>query len=110
MAEAAIKKLKFDAFAWEGLDKQGKKVKGIMEAASLAYVNGTLRRQGINPVKVAKQRKAAFKFKKKITTKDIAVFTRQLATMLNSGIPIAQSFEIVGKGHENPSMQEVIRA
>ncbi len=108
MAEAAIKKPKFDAFLWEGVDKQGKKVKGIMEAASVAYVNATLRRQGVNPVKVAKQRKAAFKFKKKITTKDIAVFTRQLATMLASGIPIAQSFDIVGKGHENPSMQEII--
>src|SRR4030067_1319478 len=108
MAEAAIKKPKFDAFMWEGLDKQGKKVKGIMEAASVAYVNATLRRQGINRVKVAKQRKAAFKFKKKITTKDIAVFTRQLATMLTSGIPMAQSFDIVGKGHENPAMQEII--
>src|SRR3972149_9461141 len=108
MGEAGIKKPKFDPFLWEGVDKQGKEVKGIMEAASVAFVNATLRRQGISPVKVAKQRKAAFKFKKKITTKDIAVFTRQLATMLTSGIPIAQSFEIVGKGHENPSMQEVI--
>ncbi len=108
MAEAAIKKPKFDAFLWEGIDKQGKKVKGIMEAASVAYVNATLRRQGVNPVKVAKQRKIAFKFKKKITSKDISVFTRQLATMLMSGIPIAQSFDIVGKGHENPAMQEII--
>jgi type IV pilus assembly protein PilC len=108
MAEAAIKKAKFDAFLWEGIDKQGKKVKGIMEAASIAYVNATLRRQGVNPVKVAKQRKNAFKFKKKVTSKDISVFTRQLATMLMSGIPIAQSFDIVGKGHENPSMQEII--
>lgn len=108
MAEAAIKKPKFDAFTWEGVDKQGKKVKGIMEAASVAYVNATLRRQGVNPVKVAKQRKGAFKFKKKIKTKDIAVFTRQLATMLTAGIPIAQSFDIVGKGHENPAMQEII--
>jgi len=108
MAEAAIKKPKFDAFLWEGTDKQGKKVKGIMEAASVAYVNATLRRQGVTPVKVAKQRKVAFKFKKKIKTKDIAVFTRQLATMLTSGIPMAQSFDIVGKGHENPAMQEII--
>ena len=108
MAEAAVKKSKFEAFLWEGVDKQGKKVKGIMEAVSVAYVNATLRRQGVNPTKVAKQRKSAFKFKKKITTKDIAVFTRQLATMLTSGIPIAQSFDIVGKGHENPAMQEVI--
>ena len=108
MAQAAVKKNKFNAFTWEGVDKSGKKVKGIMEAASVAYVNATLRRQGVSPVKVSKQRAAGFKFKKKITPKDISVFTRQLATMLTSGIPIAQSFDIVGKGHENPSMQEVI--
>ncbi|MHB8534380.1 MAG: type II secretion system F family protein [Sulfuricaulis sp.] len=108
MAQAAVKRQKSDAFTWEGVDKQGKKVKGLMEAVSVAYVNATLRRQGVSPTKVAKQRKAAFKFKKKIKTKDIAVFTRQLATMLTSGIPIAQSFDIVGKGHENPSMQEII--
>ena len=108
MAQAAVKKHKFGAFTWEGVDKSGKKVKGIMEAASVAYVNATLRRQGVSPVKVSKQRAAGFKFKKKITPKDISVFTRQLATMLTSGIPIAQSFDIVGKGHENPSMQEVI--
>ncbi|MHB8741788.1 MAG: type II secretion system F family protein [Sulfuricaulis sp.] len=108
MAAAAIKKMKFDAFIWEGVDKQGKKAKGVMEAASVAFVNATLRRQGINPVKVVKQRKAAFSFKKKITGKDISIFTRQLSTMLTSGIPLAQSFDIVGKGHENPSMQNVI--
>lgn len=80
-----------------------------MEAASVAYVNATLRRQGINPVKVAKRRAAAFSFgKQRIIPKDIAIFTRQLATMLQSGIPVAQAFDIVGKGHENPSMQELI--
>lgn len=105
----AAKKPKFDAFTWEGVDKQGKKVKGEMEAASVAFVNATLRRQGINPVKVAKRRKSLGSLsKKKIKPKDIAIFTRQLATMLQAGIPIAQSFEIVGKGHENPSMQELI--
>jgi type IV pilus assembly protein PilC len=110
MAEAATKKQKFGIFHWEGLDKQGKKVKGTMEASSVAYVNATLRRQGVSPVKVAKQGKSIFSSKKKITPKDISVFTRQLATMLAAGIPIAQSFDIVGKGHENPSMQEVILA
>ncbi|MHB8622848.1 MAG: type II secretion system F family protein [Sulfuricaulis sp.] len=108
MAAATIKKMKSDAFIWEGVDKQGKKAKGVMEAVSVAFVNATLRRQGINPVKVVKQRKAAFSFKKKITGKDISIFTRQLSTMLTSGIPLAQSFDIVGKGHENPSMQNVI--
>ena len=107
MATAA-KKPKFDAFTWEGVDKQGKKVRGEMEAASTAFVNATLRRQGINPVKVQKRSKSLFQFKKKIKTKDIAVFTRQLATMIVAGIPVAQAFDIVGKGHENPSMRELI--
>ncbi|MFP5350258.1 MAG: type II secretion system F family protein, partial [Gammaproteobacteria bacterium] len=107
MATAA-KKSKLDAYTWEGTDKQGKKVKGEMESASVAFVNATLRRQGINPVKVQKRRAALFKTKKKITAKDVAIFTRQLATMLVAGIPIAQAFDIVGKGHENPSMQELI--
>ena len=105
---ATAKKPKLDAYTWEGTDKQGKKVKGEMESASVAYVNATLRRQGISPVKVQKRRAALFKTKKKIKTKDVAVFTRQLATMLVAGIPIAQAFDIVGKGHENPSMQELI--
>jgi type IV pilus assembly protein PilC len=108
MAQAVAKKPKFDTYLWEGVDKQGKKVKGEMEASSTAFVNSRLRRQGINPVKVHKQRAALFKFKKKIKPKDIAVFTRQLATMLQAGIPLAQAFEIVGKGHENPSMQSLI--
>ena len=107
MATAA-KKPKFDAYNWEGVDKAGKKVRGEMEAASIAFVNATLRRQGINPVKVSRRRAAAFSFKKKIVTKDIAIFTRQLATMLQAGIPVAQAFDIVGKGSENPSMQELI--
>jgi type IV pilus assembly protein PilC len=108
MAQEAAKKKKFDAFLWEGTDRAGKKVKGQMEAVSVAYVNATLRRQGINPIKVAKERKSLFKRKRKIIPKDIAVFTRQLATMLQAGIPVAQAFDIVGKGHENPSMQELI--
>src|SRR3989344_9407158 len=107
---AAAKKPKFDAFTWEGTDKQGKKVKGTMEAASIAFVNATLRRQGINPAKGAKQRKSSAMFKQKIIPKDVAIFTRQLATMLNSGIAMAQAFDIVGKGHENPSMAALIMA
>jgi type IV pilus assembly protein PilC len=108
MAEAAIKKPKLGVYSWEGVDKQGKKIRGEMPATGVAYVNATLRRQGINPLKVGKRAKPLFKFKKKIIPKDIAVFTRQLATMLQSGIPVAQAFDIVGKGHENPSMQELI--
>lgn len=109
MAVAAKKRPQFSAYVWEGVDKQGKKMRGEMEAASVAFVNATLRRQGINPVKVQKRGKSLFSArKKKIKTKDIAVFTRQLATMLTAGIPVAQAFDIVGKGHENPSMQDLI--
>jgi len=109
MAVAAKKRPKLDAYLWEGVDRQGKKTKGEMQAASVAFVNATLRRQGINPVKVQKRGRSLFSArKKKIITKDIAIFTRQLATMLTAGIPVAQAFDIVGKGHENPSMQELI--
>ncbi|MFL6649003.1 MAG: type II secretion system F family protein, partial [Sulfurifustaceae bacterium] len=109
MAVAAKTKPKFDFYVWEGVDKQGRRVKGEMEGASVAFINATLRRQGINPVKVQKRSSGLFRArKKKITPKDIAVFTRQLATMITAGIPVAQAFDIVGKGHENPSMQTLI--
>ena len=113
MAEAAAKaekveRQKLSMFNWEGLDKKGKKLQGATEAISVAYVNAMLRRQGINPTKVRKQSKSILNRKKKITPKDISVFTRQFATMVESGIPIVQGIEIVAKGHENPSVQELL--
>ena len=107
---AAVRKPKLDSYTWEGVDKQGKKVKGEMDAGSIALVNTSLRRQGINPLKVQRRRGELFKIKRKIKPKDISIFTRQLATMLQSGIPIAQAFDIVGKGHENPSVQQLINS
>ena len=107
---AAVRKPKLDSYTWEGVDKQGKKVKGEMDAGSVALVNTSLRRQGINPLKVQRRRGELFKIKQKIKSKDISVFTRQLATMLQAGIPMAQSFDIVGKGHENPSVQQLINS
>jgi len=101
-------KQKLEIFNWEGLDKKGKKLQGQIEAISVAYVNAILRRQGINPTKVRKQAKSLFSKKKKITPKDISVFTRQFATMVQSGIPIVQGLEIVSKGHENPSVQQLL--
>jgi len=106
--QAAVRKPKTDIYTYEGVDKQGRKVKGEIEGANVASVNVALRRQGINPQRVARRRGALFKVKKKITPKDIAIFTRQLATMMQAGIPVAQAFDIVGKGHENPSVQELI--
>jgi type IV pilus assembly protein PilC len=103
-----IEKQKLSIFNWEGLDKKGKKMQGVTEAISVAYVNAMLRRQGINPTKVRKQTKSIFQTKKKITPKDISVFTRQFATMVQSGIPIVQGIEIVAKGHENPSVQQLL--
>ncbi len=108
MAQATAKKVKLDTFQWEGVDKKGKKIKGEMDAASVAYVNAMLRRQGISPVRVKKRAAALFSTKRKITPKDVTVFTRQLATMVAAGIPVAQAFDIVGKGHENPTMRELI--
>jgi type IV pilus assembly protein PilC len=107
MAQAAAKA---DMFVWEGTDKRGQKVKGEMSSTSDALVKATLRRQGINPLRVKKKPKPLFGGVggKKITPKDIAVFSRQMATMMSSGVPLVQSFEIVGRGHENARMQQLI--
>jgi type IV pilus assembly protein PilC len=107
MAEAA----KAHMFVWEGTDKSGKKVKGEMSGQSDALVKAMLRRQGVNPLKVRKKPKPLFGGGKgKVKSKDITVFSRQLATMMSSGVPLVQAFEIVGRGHENPAMQELILA
>ena len=109
MAQAAA--IKQNIFAWEGTDKKGKKVKGESNASNPSMVKADLRRQGILPVKVRKKSALfASAKKKKITPKDIAIFTRQLSTMMGAGVPLVQSFEIIGRGHENPSMQEMIMA
>ncbi len=106
MAEAA----KSAMFVWEGTDKQGKRVKGELSGQSDALVKALLRRQGINPTKVKKKPKSMVGkgSGKKITPKDITVFSRQLATMMSSGVPLVQAFEIVGRGHENANMQDLI--
>jgi type IV pilus assembly protein PilC len=94
-------------FVWEGKDKRGKKVKGKMLAASEAEVRADLRRQGVLASKVRKEIQL-FKSGKKITAEDIALFARQLATMLQAGIPMVQCFDIIGNGHEKPSMQKLV--
>ena len=110
---AAAKPAKKDIFTWEGLNKQGGKVTGETNGISLALVKADLRRQGINPTKVKKKPKALFgggKKKGKLIPKDIAVFSRQMSIMMSAGVPLIQSFEIIGKGHENPAMKELIMA
>jgi type IV pilus assembly protein PilC len=92
-------------FAWEGKDKTGKTVRGEMRAGGETIVNVTLRRQGIMVTKVKKK---VYRSGKKIQDKDLTLFTRQLATMMKAGVPLLQSFDIVGKGHANPSMSKLI--
>jgi type IV pilus assembly protein PilC len=106
MATAA-KAVKDATFLWEGMDKRGKKVKGQMLAGGVALVNSQLRKQGITVTKVKKQ-VTLFNTAKRITEKDVTLFTRQLATMMKAGVPLLQSFEIVARGHSNPSMQRLL--
>ena len=109
MAQTAA--IRSSMYAWEGIDKNGKRVKGEMSGQSDALIKTTLRRQGVNPLKVKKKARPLFGDSGgKITTKDITVFSRQLATMMSSGVPLVQSFEIVGRGHENKAMQNLILA
>lgn len=96
-------------FVWEGTDKKGQRVKGEVQAGNEALVKMNLRRQGINPIKVTAKGKAK-SGGKKITPKDIAIFSRQLATMMSSGVPIVQAFEIIGRGHEKPAMRDLVLA
>ena len=93
-------------YSWEGKDKKGKIVKGEMRAAGDSFVNATLRRQGITVTKVKKQ--SGFANKGTVTDKDITLFTRQLATMMKAGVPLLQSFDIVGKGHSNPAVAKLL--
>ncbi len=95
-------------FIWEGTNRKGDKVKGESIGPSETLVKADLRRQGIIPSKVKKKPKPLFTPKKSIKGKDIAIFTRQLATMIAAGVPMVQAFEIIGKGHENPAMQDLI--
>ncbi len=108
-AAAAPKPDKALVFTWEGTDRKGKRVKGESRAATIALARADLRRQGITPLKLRKKGSSIFtNRKKKITSKDIAVFSRQLATMMAAGVPMVQAFDIVGRGHNNPSMQEMV--
>jgi type IV pilus assembly protein PilC len=109
MATAALKRgeaVKDRIFVWEGKDKTGKLVRGEMRASGEAVVNATLRRQGILATKVKAQRLGRGK---RITDKDITLFTRQLATMMKAGVPLLQAFDIVGKGHANPAVGKLIQ-
>ncbi len=95
-------------FKWEGVDRKGTRIKGESQASNEILLKADLRRQGINPLKVKKKPKSLFGGGKKIIPKDIALFARQLATMMSAGVPLVQAFEIIGKGHEKPAMQDLV--
>ncbi len=99
----ANKKAKEVSYSWEGKDKSGKVVKGEMRAAGTVVVSSMLRRQGINVTKIKRVRTNGT-----ITEKDITLFTRQLATMMKSGVPLLQAFDIVGKGHSNRAVAKLL--
>lgn len=92
-------------FVWEGQDRSGKTVRGELRAPGEALANAILRRQGIRVVKLKRQRLGRGK---KVTDKDITFFTRQLAVMMKSGVPLLQAFDIVAKGHSNPAVQRML--
>jgi type IV pilus assembly protein PilC len=106
MATASTRQATDPIFTWEGKDRSGKLVRGELRAGSVNIINATLRRQGILVTKVKKK---SLHGGRKITDKDISLFTRQLATMMKAGVPLLQSFDIVSKGHSNPSVAKLIQ-
>jgi type IV pilus assembly protein PilC len=98
----------YTTFTWAGKDKTGKKIKGDIKAKSQTVARSELRRQNITVNKIGKKRKSLFSTGKKISAQDISLFSRQLATMMESGVPMVQSFEIIEGGQKNPNMQKLI--
>jgi len=107
MAISATAAKKDTQFIWEGKDKRGHKVRGKSLAANEAALRADLRRQGVAATRV-KTQSAMFRTGGKVSNEDIAVFSRQLATMMAAGIPMVQAFEIIGNGHEKPAMQKLV--
>src|ERR1700723_1075874 len=107
-ASSAIRTIKRDvSFQWEGMDKKGQRIKGRSIAPNELALKSELRRQGVVATRIKKQSQA-FKAGGRVRPEDIAIFSRQLATMLGAGIPLVQSFEIIGAGHEKPAMQKLV--
>src|SRR5690349_11763713 len=105
MATATANKITEYVFEWEGRDRNGKPVRGETRAGGEHQVLAALRRQGVTPTKVKKRR---MRSGAKIKPKDIAIFTRQLATMMKAGVPLLQAFDIVGRGNSNPSVAKLL--
>ncbi len=105
MATAASRDIREYVFEWEGKDRNGKQVRGETRASGENQVQASLRRQGVFPTKIKKRR---MRSGKKIRPKDLAIFTRQLATMMKAGVPLLQSFDIVGRGNANGSVTKLL--
>jgi type IV pilus assembly protein PilC len=98
-----------DVFIWQGVNRKGKKISGELSANNILELKAQLRKQGITPGRVKKKAKSLFGSKdKKITPADIAIVTRQIATMLGAGVPLVQTIEMIGKGHNNGNMQKLL--
>lgn len=102
---ASTRTIKETVFEWEGKDRNGKAVRGEVRAVGQNQVQATLRRQGVLATKIKKRR---MRSGKSIKPKDIAIFTRQLATMMKAGVPLLQAFDIVGRGNANPSVAKLL--
>lgn len=107
---AAKKAQMMPTFAYDGIDRKGAKIKGELPARNMALAKVTLRKQGVVIKNIREKRKNILEglMKKKVSTLDITIFTRQLATMMKAGVPLVQGFEIVAEGLENPAMREVV--
>ena len=104
-SSAASRDIREYLFEWEGKDRSGKQVRGEIRAAGENQVQASLRRQGVFPTKIKKRR---MRSGKRIKPKDLAIFTRQLATMMKAGVPLLQSFDIVGRGNANASVTKLL--
>lgn len=104
----AEKAQKTSVFTWEGTNKKGAVIKGEMSGQTPALIKAQLRKQGINPTKVKKKAISLFGAGKKIKPMDIALFTRQMATMMKAGVPLLQAFDIISEGFENQNMRKLI--
>ena len=107
MAKKPVEKIEF---TYQGTDRKGKRVTGEIFALNETLAKGALRKQSINPLRIKKKPQPLFGGNAKIKPADIAIFSRQMATMMKSGVPLVQSFDIIGLGHDNKSMQKMILA
>ncbi|EJM25896.1 type II secretory pathway, component PulF [Pseudomonas sp. GM21] len=104
----SVKAAKISVYAWEGTDRKGARMTGELSGQNPALIKAQLRKQGINPGKVRKKSASIFNIGKRIKAQDIALFTRQMATMMKAGVPLLQSFDIIGEGFDNPAMRKLV--